>query len=214
MSRNLKQRDERGGFTAVVTIFAMPIVALLITAAVELSCMYTTWCADRDDLTLAVEQVEQSWFDLQLKNSETPGEDLAEQVARALRENGFNGAVDVWVEERELSGEGMEHYRAIAFFATATDSYTPLIINMILDGPLEMAVTDCDYLLPYSSNIAWKPADEDACSGGWHVDAGQPASSVAPAAEEVPEAVSKQLSERLDAAEMRASAEAAGESWD
>ena len=130
------RRDERGGFTAVAAAFAMPIVALLIAATIEVGCMYATWCSDRDDLALAIEQVEQSWFDLQLKNSETPGEDLAEQVARVLRENGFTGAVDVWVEERELSGDGMEHYRAIAFYASATDSYTPLTCNLVLDGPL------------------------------------------------------------------------------
>lgn len=206
------EHDERGAFTPIITAFVMPIVLVVVIAAVEFACAYTTWSSYRDDISLSTEQVEQPWFDLQLKNSQTPGYLLSEQLARCLRENGFSGSVDVWVQERDLGGTGLNRYRAIAFYAVATDKYLPITSAVFSAEGVDMAVSQCDYILAYSSNTAWKPSDTSECNGKWHLDADKQTSSLTRAADQTaPSSVSTALKERLDAAQAQAEAEAAAE---
>lgn len=208
----VRGRDERGAFTPIVTAFVLPIALTIIIAVVEMACAYTSWCSYRNDLALSTDQVEQPWFDLELKNSETPGYMLSEQLARCLRENGFNGSVDVYVDERDLGGVGLNRYRAIAFYAVATDKYLPISAAVFSAEGVDMAVSECDYILAYSSNTAWKPSDTSQCSGKWHLDAGQATSTLTRAADETaPASVQTALKERLDAAQEQAETEAAAE---
>lgn len=152
--------DGERGSVAPLYLGALAVLIALLGLSVDLSGAWLAHTACVNDLAAARDQVNSAQTALIVKNADDPGRETAVQVARALRENGFGGEIEVWCYEApkaEMPAGKRESRRLLAWTAQATRSYSGPFSTGLGIGPVAVAASTTSSAVPYSGGSTWRP---------------------------------------------------------
>lgn len=155
-------RDERGS-VAPVFLAALFLLVGVIGISCDLSGAWLVHTARANDLAAARDQVCAAPTALVIKNADDPGLETARQVARALRENGFEGAARVWFYEAPAGdvpdGKG-DSKRVLAWTAQVTQDYAPPFSSGFGFDGIAVTADVTSSSIAYSGGRTWRPESD------------------------------------------------------
>lgn len=160
-----RAKDESGSVTVAAVAMAL-VLALLLAGTLDLGAALAKRTSMADDLAYSLDELKTPASALVVKNSPSPDREIAERVVGALRANGTDGEVDVWVAEQS-AGAAVAGYpavpqdkRAIAVYVTVRGGYEPFTVGAFT-GEIDVGCADACSIIPYSANAAWAPVRID-----------------------------------------------------
>lgn len=198
----MRRITPRRGSVSVLTAAIMLMLLLGLAFAADLSAALSARSSQANLAGVARDATMSSAFLMQAKNSEDPGGEVARRAAESLRENGWEGEIDVWFAEADAS-ELPAGKRAWAW-AVSTSSTSPAWFSHAFGGGGDIEVADgaAARAVPYTAGAAWRPAG-DAQERHYRFEAGisaDPSSEDDMPLSDMPAAVRSQMASALDEA--------------
>lgn len=146
------------GAVTIVTVAVCLVLMLFLGFAFELSAAVDARASQDNDLATARNATMASTTLLMAKNSDNPGEYIAQTAVDSLRKNGFNGDVEVWFYESASSN--LPHgKRAWAWGIQTKSSLKGYFATYALgDFSIPIGAHVCAHAVPYTAGTAWRPA--------------------------------------------------------
>lgn len=159
---------ERGNVTVFFVAISLSL-ALILVLVLDIGLALFQKGTQENDLAVATDEIESSAFGLVVKNSNTPELDIAEAIVESLRANGTDAKAHIFIAEA-ASTDVPTNKRAIAYYVVLEGAYTPMFAGPII-GDITVANAQAGYLVPYSSEVAWRPSS--SAPGEYIAQAGQ-----------------------------------------
>ena len=157
---------QEGGVTAFVAIAMIPLM-IALALAVEFACVYAQHCAFENDLNIAREETFSAGFELQLKNSSSPGELISSRLAASLRSNNYSGSIQVWFYEASAAeiaaacnnAKAPNCVRAMAYHVVAQRDYNTVMMPASWLSGLTVSNGTTAVFCPYAAHKTYQAAE-------------------------------------------------------
>ena len=150
------KRDEKGAVTAL-TGFLLVAFIVLCALVVDLGGAFAVKSSQVGLVQLAREEKMTPSATLLVKNSPTPGEDIALMIADSLRDNGYNGEFKVYYYELPESETGAAD-RFYAYGIELSSTYRSSFGAVVGHAQIPIKTLLVSSAQPYSEAIVWRPA--------------------------------------------------------
>lgn len=146
---------EDGNITIMFLALSL-CISLILVLAIDLGTALFQKSTQENDLAIACDEVESSAFGLSVKNSNNPELSIAQKIVEDLRDNGTQAKAHIYVYEAAKS-DVPTNKRAIAYYVVLEGKYKPFFVGN-LTGDITVANAKSGFLIPYSTEVAWRPA--------------------------------------------------------
>ena len=198
MTRPLAQR----GSVSVLSLMLMLMLLLGLAFAADLAGALAMRSSQANLAGIARDSTISGAFLMEAKNADEPGAAVARKAAESLRENGWDGEIEVWFAEAP-SSELPASKRAWAWGVRISEESPAWFASVFsaMDG-VQVADGACARAVPYTAGQAWRPAGA-AVQRKYHFAAGTSTSPDAVsdvALADMPQGVRGQMAAALDEA--------------
>lgn len=153
-------RSEKGNIAPLVVVSALLLLTVL-SFAIDQGLAYGQKLKQEDVLEQMRLTCMDAAFGLSLKNSENPGQDIAEKALQVARDEGFSGSVEVWFYEKPRAEVSTATRFWAIGFQLQEESPTIFAKGWGL-ASIPVATWKVVTAEPYASKKVWRPKS-DVC---------------------------------------------------
>lgn len=154
---SLLVRDERGNITVMFLLF-VTILFGFCAIGVDMGAAFIQK-AKQDNLTqLACDEKMSPAKTLVIKNSSDPARYLSESIVETLRQNGFDGGVEIYYYEACLNDLG-DRDRLYVYGVATTSVYESIFGGILGKKDVDISSFSVKSAHPYAGDKVWRPAE-------------------------------------------------------
>lgn len=198
----MRRLSPQRGSVSVLSLVLVLMLLLGLAFAADLAGAMAIRSSQANQVAIARDSTMSGAFLMQAKNADDPGAAVAKRAAESLRENGWDGEIEVWFAEAPAS-DLPAGKRAWAWGMSISEESPTWFAGAFsaLDG-VEVGDGACARAVPYTAGTAWRPPGP-AVQRRYHFAAGTSAEpdAVSDAAlRDMPQGVQDQMAAALEEA--------------
>lgn len=163
----MTQRED--GNVTILTLMLMMSLAAVLVIALEFACVYAQKLVLDNYLNIAREETFSAGFDMQLKSAEDPVRLINEKVVGSLRDNGYDGAIEIafyeatraQIEQANPMIDDAENVRVLAWQANIALEHQNVVAPAAWLSEILLASTTTASMCPYSLHKTYRPQGVD-----------------------------------------------------
>lgn len=177
---------EEGGNVTIMALLFIGSLTLALILALESACAYAQKTALDNCLNIAREETFSPGFDMQIKSSDDPGGLIARKITGSLRQNGYEGAIEIQfyeatadeIEDSNPEIDSAENARVLVYQVIAKQAYANVVAPVEWFANTFLASSVTASLCPYSLHKTYRP--DNVAGNVWSYE-------IAPGSSEAPE---------------------------
>ncbi len=150
------RNSKDNGFTMPLLVLMLVFCVIVTAGFIEFASITSAKCVLDSKLSNVKESSCSTSFALLVKNSDDPGEEIAQKICNLIRENGITGACKLWVYEAPKDSISADE-RLILWMAEATIDHQLLTSGLFGANNMSISSNISGSYKPYSDTITWRP---------------------------------------------------------